>query len=60
MTPAEQKPTGPTYAAVLRCTNCDRVSVVLVPKGVTVVEYADSRTCTDCGCKTMRPRWNTE
>ncbi len=60
MSNVDPKPAGQTYAAVLKCGNCGKISVVAVPRGVTTAEYAGERACPDCGCKTMRPRWGTE
>jgi hypothetical protein len=50
----------PTYAVVIKCTNCSTLTAVNVPKGVTVQDYAQTRPCPNCGCKTMRPKWTRE
>ena len=60
MSPSPAPAPTPTYAAALKCTNCGNLAVVAVPKGITVLDYANTRTCATCGCKTMRPKWGRE
>lgn len=45
------------YWIKLKCKNCEAVSKINVPKGISIAEFAESDhcRCNYCGCKIKPP-----
>jgi len=43
------------YRARVKCTNCNEIQELNIPKGETVKNYieSDRALCTTCGCNTL-------
>lgn len=47
-----------TYNVQLFCANCETNIVAQVKHGITYMDYCESASCTNCGCKTLRKAAN--
>ena len=44
------------YPVYIKCTNCEQVYLIAIPKGIKVNDYLAKEFCPDCGCRTMVKR----
>jgi len=45
---------GNSYSINVECTNCKKIYVMRIPKGITVNDYINKTGCKMCGCKTVK------
>ena len=52
LTLAKAKQNAPAlhYVAQITCSNCLAKTILTIPKGITVIEYACKTLCANCGC----------
>jgi len=44
-----------TYSIKVKCRNCSKISIIKIPKGITISEFLDEKGggCANCGCETI-------
>jgi len=45
---------GNSYSINVECSNCKRIYIQRIPKGITVNDFMAKSGCKFCGCKTIK------